>query len=247
MRAFSTHSRRRLITAGFGLALAALALAGLAFVRPASARPFPEIPSSRALSLLAAATAPETTITSAPAALVNSRNASIEFTSDNSLATFECSLDGSTFAACFNPRPVLNKPDGLHVFRVRAVAGGLADPTPAETSWTIDATAPAVTVTPSRPADGKGWYRSSVSFTTAGTDAGGPVVCTDAQTYSGPDVSHLSIVGTCTDPAGNTTKKTFDLRYDATYASPSAYGTGTAGTTARSTSRSSAPTPAAAA
>src|SRR3954469_962207 len=159
---------------------------------------------------------PETTTTNGPDALVNTRNQTIQFTSNNPLATFECAVDSVTFVACLSPRPVLNRPDGPHVFRVRAVVGGVADPTPAEVSWTIDATAPTVTISPSRVADGKGFYGHSVTFTTSGTDAGGTVTCSAPQTYNGPDVSHLAIVGSCTDAAGNTKSATFDLRYDTT-------------------------------
>ncbi|MDX6477371.1 MAG: large repetitive protein, partial [Gaiellaceae bacterium] len=177
---------------------------------PGTVDPTPVVATSKAVAAtalaataLAATAPPETTITDGPGALVNSRNASIRFSSDSALATFQCSVDGGAYVPCLTPRPVLNRADGPHVFRVRAVLGGLTDPTPAETSWTIDATAPAVTVSPSRPADGKGWYGSAVSFTTTGTDTGGAVTCTAPQTYDGPDVSHTPIVGSCTDLAGN--------------------------------------------
>src|SRR3954447_8783789 len=75
-----------------------------------------------------------------------------------------------------------------------------------------------VTITPSRPADAAGWYRNPVTFTTTGVDSrGGVVTCSAPQTYSGPDVSHIAIVGTCTDAGGKTqSSSTFDLRYDAT-------------------------------
>jgi len=57
-----------------------------------------------------------------------------------------------------------------------------------------------------------------VTFTTTGVDSrGGVVTCSAPQTYSGPDVSHIAIVGTCTDAGGKTqSSSTFDLRYDAT-------------------------------
>jgi len=74
-----------------------------------------------------------------------------------------------------------------------------------------------VAITPSRPADAAGWYRSPVTFTTSGTDSrGNPLTCTAPQTYGGPDVSHVAIVGTCTDAMGRIQSSTFDLRYDAT-------------------------------
>jgi hypothetical protein len=93
-----------------------------------------------------------------------------------------------------------------------SAGGGAANPMPGRGRKLT------VTITPSRPADGAGWYRSPVTFTTTGTGSrGGSVTCSAPQTYSGPDVSHLAIAGTCTDSMGkNATTATFDLRYDST-------------------------------
>ena len=160
---------------------------------------------------------PDTTITSAPPSLINTRSVLISFASNIPFASFQCSVDGGAFVGCLNPRPINSLADGTHTFQVRAVVGGRVDPTPATASFTVDATAPNVTITPSRPFDSAaGWYRSPVTFTTTGADAGGAVTCSDPQTYGGPDVSHLAILGSCTDTAGNTRTKTFDLRYDTT-------------------------------
>jgi hypothetical protein len=59
-------------------------------------------------------------------------------------ATFECALDGAAFSVCSTPVEY----DGLavdgapHTFRVRAVVGGVPDPTPAEQRFRLDNTAP---------------------------------------------------------------------------------------------------------
>ena len=49
---------------------------------------------------------PETTITSGPAALSASPDATFAFTADESGSTFECSVDGAAFASCSSPAAV---------------------------------------------------------------------------------------------------------------------------------------------
>jgi hypothetical protein len=84
--------------------------------------------------------APDTTLTSTPAASTFSTDASFAFTSDTQGATFRCSLDGATPAACTSPAAYSGLAVGGHTFSVAAVDGyGTADPTPATYSWTIQA------------------------------------------------------------------------------------------------------------
>jgi hypothetical protein len=86
---------------------------------------------------------PETTITSGPASLSASPDATFAFTSDESGSTFECSLDGSAFAACSSPASYTGLGDGAHSFDVRATdSSANADATPAGASWTIDVQPP---------------------------------------------------------------------------------------------------------
>ncbi|QJR12723.1 hypothetical protein DSM104443_03816 [Usitatibacter rugosus] len=56
-------------------------------------------------------------------------------------ATFECAVDAGAFAACASPFTV-NLADGPHTMAVRAVRGGLTDPTPATQSVTVDTRVP---------------------------------------------------------------------------------------------------------
>lgn len=83
--------------------------------------------------------APQTVITSAPSGTINSRGAMFAFTSPVSGATFECSLDTAAFAACSSPVSVSELADGPHTFRVSAIAASLTDPTPASTTFIVDA------------------------------------------------------------------------------------------------------------
>ena len=108
---------------------------------------------------------PETAITSAPTGSVNVDTASIEFDSPDSPVSFECSLDGASFAACSSPQPLADLDDGAHTFAVRAVKGGvMADPTPATALWTVDTQAPVVTIT-SGPSGTVGLGNTTFSFT----------------------------------------------------------------------------------
>ena len=76
------------------------------------------------------------------------RTATFAFVSTNPAATFECSLDSGTFAACTSPAAYDGiTADGVqHSFRVRASAGADTDATLAEQRFTLDASAPDTSV-----------------------------------------------------------------------------------------------------
>jgi len=88
-------------------------------------------------------TAPETTIVSGPAAEIGQLTPSVfVFSSNETDATFECSLDGGAFEACAAPPNNTAELTGLvagpHTVQVRAVDPSLnADPTPASYSWMV--------------------------------------------------------------------------------------------------------------
>ena len=97
-------------------------------------------------------TEPDTLITSSPAAVSNSGEASFAFFSPKAGVTFECSLDGALFAACDSPRAYSGLPEGSHTFAVKALdAAGNVDATPDSLTWIIDLT-PGDTVITSSPA-----------------------------------------------------------------------------------------------
>jgi hypothetical protein len=90
---------------------------------------------------------PQTTITSRPAALSASPNATFAFNADEPGSTFECSLDGAGFAPCTSPASYPGLADGSHTFDVRATdASTNTDPTPDNATWTVDDTAPIVSL-----------------------------------------------------------------------------------------------------
>jgi hypothetical protein len=88
---------------------------------------------------------PETTIGIGLASPTASRDALFSFTADEPGSTFECSLDGVAFASCSSPATYAGLVDGGHTFSVRGIdASGNIDPSPASSSWTVDATAPSM-------------------------------------------------------------------------------------------------------
>ncbi len=90
----------------------------------------------------AAATAPDTTITSAPASATSSTSASFAFTATLTLATFTCKLDTGSAASCTTPKSYSGLAGGTHTFSVYATRGGVVDTTPATATWTIDTAVP---------------------------------------------------------------------------------------------------------
>jgi len=76
------------------------------------------------------------------------KSADAEFTYDSPTASsFECSLDGATFAVCPNAgQEYTGLADGVHSFQVRGVNSSGPDPTPASYAWTVDTVAPVATI-----------------------------------------------------------------------------------------------------
>ena len=113
---------------------------------------------------------PDTYIDTAPPTLTNQTDATVAFHASGSPATFSCVLDGGAPAPCTSPDTLSGLADGTHTFTVAATVGGVADPTPAQATWTVD------TVPPSIPA---GLTASTPSPTqvqlswTASTDSSG--------------------------------------------------------------------------
>jgi hypothetical protein len=123
----------------------------------------------------------ETTITSGPAVVTNSANATFTFTSDPAGGTFTCSLDGAPFTACTSPKDYNSLALGTHNFQVHATdALGNTDPTPANYDWTITAGPPALdTIINSGPAadSGGATNNTSATFNFTSTVGGSTFAC----------------------------------------------------------------------
>jgi Bacterial Ig-like domain len=120
-------------------------------------------------------TPPNTTIDSGPEGTIASDTARFTFSSSKPGSSFQCSLDGSTFAACTSPMNYSSQSQGDHTFRVRAIdATGTKDPTPASRSWTVDSVGPNATITDGPPSRSNSL---SATFTFSGAESGGGYVC----------------------------------------------------------------------
>lgn len=97
--------------------------------------------------------APDTFLTSVPAALTSSSSATFSFSSNEGGVSYGCSLDGSAYALCSTPTTFVGLSDGTHTLAVRATDGvGNVDPTPASYTWTVDTAAPDTTIVTAPPA-----------------------------------------------------------------------------------------------
>lgn len=83
------------------------------------------------------ASAPETTFSTRPGRFLRSRTATFGLTSEPA-ATFECRLDGGSWAACGAEKRLTGLGSGSHVFRARAIdAVGNRDASPAAWTFTV--------------------------------------------------------------------------------------------------------------
>ncbi|MFN2613570.1 MAG: Ig-like domain-containing protein [Actinomycetota bacterium] len=107
------------------------------------------------------AAAPPLTIESGPSGWVRSRGATFTFTSPDAAATFACGLDRQTYQPCTSPVVYSGLPEGAHTFSVRASDAAGDTSLSAVHAWTIDVTAPAVTLTSPRAGTA---YAAGTSF-----------------------------------------------------------------------------------
>jgi hypothetical protein len=168
-------------------------------------------PTPASFSWLVDTITPDTAIATTPPSLSNSGSATFTFTSTESGATFQCSLDGGVFANCASPRTYTGLLDGTHTFQVRARdAAGNIDQTPAGYSWTVDRTAPSASIT-SGPATPTNIITASFTFTSS--DATATFQCRLDGAAFAPCVSPVNYTGLANgthnfrvravDPAGN--------------------------------------------
>lgn len=139
--------------------------------------------------------APTTEILSSPAALSAGADATFEFTGadgGSGVASYQCSIDGGSFAACTSPTTYTDLSDGDHTLAVRAIDGaGTVDTTPATHSWTIDTTAPDTTIDTAPPLLTNS---AAAVFTFSGDDGAGSGVESFQCSFDG------AAAGVCSSP-----------------------------------------------
>ena len=77
-------------------------------------------------------TPPDTIIDSGPSGSVSSTSATFTFSATEPMSTFQCRLDGASFASCPSPKTYSNLSSASHTFEVHATdSSGNTDTTPA--------------------------------------------------------------------------------------------------------------------
>jgi hypothetical protein len=136
--------------------------------------------------------APDTAITAPPTTPSNKNSGSISFSSPDSNATFECSLDGTLWTTCTSPYAYSGLADGSHVFSVKAKdLSGNIDTTPATATWAIDTAVPVSTIS-SKPANPSSTNSGSFSFSAneqvnfeCQMDSGAFAACSSSYAFTG--------------------------------------------------------------
>jgi hypothetical protein len=160
--------------------------------------------------------APGTAIVGKPASVSNSASATFTFTATEAGSTFEVSLDSAAFAAAATPLSLTGLADGTHTFQVRAKdAAGNLDATPASYTWTIDASAPVLSL-PASPviAEATSPAGAAVNFTVTANDARDgaitPVISkTSGSTFT---LGNTTVTVSATDNAGNSQTGSFVVK-----------------------------------
>ncbi|MFM6929043.1 MAG: beta strand repeat-containing protein [Bdellovibrio sp.] len=164
-------------------------------------------------------TAPTLSLTANPALLTNATTASFSFsavdTGGGSVANFKCSLDGGAAATCTSPASYSSLAAGGHNFAIYTTdtAGNISATT--TYSWTVDLTAPTLSIT-SKPNAVTNATTASFAFNATDSgggsiasyqckvDAGSYTTCTSPQAYSSLAAGSHTFSVTATDTAGNT-------------------------------------------
>jgi hypothetical protein len=156
-------------------------------------------------------TRPQTMIASGPSGLVASSEATFEVGSDDPAASFECRLDGGSWASCASPVALSGLADGAHTFDVRAIdLAANQDTTPASRTWTVDTTAPGTVISAGPSGEVP---PGDVAFSFGSDDAGATFECRVDDAPFAPCVSPQPVLAPApgphtfevraVDPAGN--------------------------------------------
>lgn len=161
-------------------------------------------------------------ITSGPAGTVSSTSATFEFIAGITVGTtYECRLDGGSFASCASPTTYSDLPQGSHTFCVQAINGATTS-APACRTWTVDTVGPIVTIT--SPSGPTGAYPlvgnftavdvSGIGGTTCARDNGGAVACTAPYNLPATTSGVHTFTVCATDSASNTACATSSFDYE---------------------------------
>jgi len=158
------------------------------------------------------ATPPRTTITGGPTGPTNDATPTFRFSSSEAASSFQCRVDGGSFASCASPRTTAALSDGQHTFQVRARDQALNfDASPASRSFAVDTDPPETEITKGPK---KKTRKKKVEFEFGADEAGSALECSlDGAAFS-PCQSPMTVKAKkkgkhsfearSTDEAGNT-------------------------------------------
>jgi len=159
---------------------------------------------------------PSVAISQMPAAFSNSASASFSFSGSSSgstIASYQCSLDNSAFAACSSPQAYSNLAEGSHSFSVKAIDASGQSSAAANYSFAVDLTkpsTPAVSSNQMNPTKSTSLNLTFNSTDSSGVakyecklDAGSFAACVSPQAFSGLSSASHTFAVRATDKAGN--------------------------------------------
>jgi hypothetical protein len=132
----------------------------------------------------------EPSIDSHPADPSNSASASFSFSGETG-ATFLCQLDGGGFSACTSPKSYSGLANGAHSFGVKARDAGGNESTVTSFGWTVDTTAPAITL--ASPANSSTTSDSTPTFSGSAGSLPGDSTTVTVRVYQGSNVNGTPI------------------------------------------------------
>jgi hypothetical protein len=132
----------------------------------------------------------DTTLSGGPSATTYATTASFSFSSHDTNATFQCSLDGADWSACTSPAAYTQLGIGAHTFSVRAVDGDVTDPNYATKAWTVKAPDSMFLSTPVDPtysadATFKFWSHDGTATFQCSLDGADWSTCTSPTAFTG--------------------------------------------------------------
>jgi len=162
-------------------------------------------------------------ITAGPSGLVNSRDATFEFSiADEEAGKYQCQLDQGGWDDCSSPKSYSGLADGDHTFQVRFLPTD--DPTPgpaAKRTWKIDTTPPEALMT-SAPSGSTTATDATIYFTSTepdgatyqcSVDGGEWYDCDSPQVLTGLDDGEHTFAVKATDAAGNEQQAPTDVSW----------------------------------
>jgi hypothetical protein len=153
----------------------------------------------------------ETTIESGPSGNVSTDSVTFELSSDDSTATFECSLDGAAFTPCDSSTNYSGLSQGGHTFSVRAVDPAGNSGPEATADFIVDTIAPGTVTISAGPTDRIRTDDVSFEFTSGDAtdhfecslDGGAFTTCTSPANYNNLDDGTHTFEVRAVDEAGN--------------------------------------------